>query len=46
LSHELLAVARMKGLRVRKVDGHALDFVSEFDAAFSNAALGCASRNL
>jgi trans-aconitate methyltransferase len=46
LSDELLAVARMKGLRVRKVDGHALDFVSEFDAVFSNAALGCASRNL
>ena len=39
LSDELLAVARMKGLRVRKVDGHALDFVSEFDAVFSNAAL-------
>ena len=29
----------MKGLNVRKVDGHALDFVSEFDAVFSNAAL-------
>jgi SAM-dependent methyltransferase len=39
LSDELLAVARMKGLTVRKVDGHALDFVSEFDAVFSNAAL-------
>jgi SAM-dependent methyltransferase len=39
LSDELLAVARMKGLRVRKLDGHALDFVSEFDAVFSNAAL-------
>jgi SAM-dependent methyltransferase len=39
LSDELLAVARMKGLAVRKVDGHALDFVSEFDAVFSNAAL-------
>jgi SAM-dependent methyltransferase len=39
LSDELLAVARMKGLHVRKVDGHALDFVSEFDAVFSNAAL-------
>jgi SAM-dependent methyltransferase len=39
LSEELLAVARMKGLAVRKVDGHALDFVSEFDAVFSNAAL-------
>jgi SAM-dependent methyltransferase len=39
LSEELLAVARMKGLPVRKLDGHALDFVSEFDAVFSNAAL-------
>jgi SAM-dependent methyltransferase len=39
LSDELLAVARMKGLRVRKLDGHALDFVSELDAVFSNAAL-------
>ena len=39
LSDELLAVARMKGLAVRKVDAHALDFVSEFDAVFSNAAL-------
>jgi len=39
LSDELLAVARMKGLTVRKMDGHALDFVSEFDAVFSNAAL-------
>jgi SAM-dependent methyltransferase len=37
LSEELLAVARM--LPVRKLDGHALDFVSEFDAVFSNAAL-------
>ena len=39
LSDELLAVARMKGLNVRKVDGHALDFVSEFDAVFSNVRL-------
>jgi trans-aconitate methyltransferase len=39
LSDDLLAVARMKGLNVRKVDGHALDFSSEFDAVFSNAAL-------
>jgi SAM-dependent methyltransferase len=39
LSDELLAVARMKGLTVRKLDGHGLDFVSEFDAVFSNAAL-------
>ena len=39
LSDELLAVARMKGLAVRKLDGHALDFAPEFDAVFSNAAL-------
>lgn len=39
LSDELLAVARMKGLAVRKLDGHVLDFVQEFDAVFSNAAL-------
>ena len=39
LSDELLAVARMKGLAVRKADGHELDFVQEFDAVFSNAAL-------
>jgi SAM-dependent methyltransferase len=39
LSEELLAVARMKGLAVRRMDGHELDFVSEFDAVFSNAAL-------
>jgi SAM-dependent methyltransferase len=39
LSDELLAVARIKGLTVRKMDGHALDFVSQFDAVFSNAAL-------
>lgn len=39
LSDELLAVARMKGLTVRKADGHELDFVHEFDAVFSNAAL-------
>jgi SAM-dependent methyltransferase len=39
LSDELLAVARMKGLNVRKMDGHGLDFVREFDAVFSNAAL-------
>lgn len=39
LSDELLAVARMKGLPVQKMDGHALDFVQEFDAVFSNAAL-------
>jgi SAM-dependent methyltransferase len=44
LSDELLAVARMKGLAVQKLDGHALDFVQEFDAVFSNAALHWMSR--
>lgn len=38
-SDELLAVARMKGLSVKKADAHALDYVQEFDAVFSNAAL-------
>lgn len=38
-SEELLAVARMKGLSVKKIDAHALDYVQEFDAVFSNAAL-------
>lgn len=39
LSDELLAAAATKGLKVQKVDGHALPFQSEFDAVFSNAAL-------
>ena len=39
LSEELLAAAAAKGLKVRKVDGHALPFDAEFDAVFSNAAL-------
>jgi len=39
LSDELLAVARMKGLNVHKIDGHTLDYVQEFDAVFSNLAL-------
>jgi SAM-dependent methyltransferase len=39
LSEELLAAARERGLDVRRIDGHALDFDSEFDAVFSNAAL-------
>ncbi|MEM8573454.1 MAG: class I SAM-dependent methyltransferase [Pseudomonadota bacterium] len=38
-SPELLAVARMKGLTVKQADAHALDYVQEFDAVFSNAAL-------
>jgi trans-aconitate methyltransferase len=39
LSEELLAAAAARGLKVRKVDGHALPFEAEFDAVFSNAAL-------
>jgi SAM-dependent methyltransferase len=39
LSEELLAAAAAKGLKVQKVDGHALPFDGEFDAVFTNAAL-------
>ena len=39
LSEELLAAATAKGLKVCRVDGHALPFEAEFDAVFSNAAL-------
>jgi Methyltransferase domain len=39
LSEELLAAAAAKGLKVQKVDGHALPFEGEFDAVFTNAAL-------
>jgi SAM-dependent methyltransferase len=39
LSEELVAAAKAKGLNIRRLDGHALDFDSEFDAVFSNAAL-------
>lgn len=39
LSEELVAAAKARGLNVRQRDGHALDFDSEFDAVFSNAAL-------
>ena len=38
-STDLLLAARERGLDVRRVDGHALTFNSEFDAVFSNAAL-------
>src|SRR5919106_1046093 len=44
LSDELLAVARMKGLRVRKLDGHALDFVAELGGHGNVAALATAMR--
>ena len=39
MADDLLAAARKLGLDVRGMDGHALDFESEFDAVFSNAAL-------
>jgi SAM-dependent methyltransferase len=39
VSEELLVAARARGLDVRRMDGQALDFVEEFDAVFSNAAL-------
>ena len=36
---DMLESARAKGLDVRLLDGQALDFTSEFDAVFTNAAL-------
>jgi SAM-dependent methyltransferase len=39
ISEDLLAVARARGLDARNLDGHALPFLDEFDAVFSNAAL-------
>ena len=39
LSEELLAAAAAKGVKVQRVDGHALPFKGEFDAVFTNAAL-------
>ena len=38
-SAEMIAAAKALGLDARVVDGHALQFNSEFDAVFSNAAL-------
>src|SRR4051812_8267620 len=38
-SPELVEAARARGLDVRLVDGHKLDFDADFDAVFSNAAL-------
>lgn len=38
-SSEFVARARDKGIEARIADGHALGFVDEFDAVFSNAAL-------
>jgi SAM-dependent methyltransferase len=39
VSDELLSAARARGLDIRRMDGEALQFDSEFDAVFSNAAL-------
>jgi len=39
MSDDLLKSAREKGLSVKKMDGEALTFESQFDAVFSNAAL-------
>lgn len=36
---DLLRAAQARGLDVRRMDGHALEFENEFDAVFSNAAL-------
>ena len=38
-SPSFVKAARARGLDVRQMDGHALDFGPEFDAVFSNAAL-------
>lgn len=38
-SNSLVNAARQRGLDVRLMDAHQMDFVDEFDAAFSNAAL-------
>jgi trans-aconitate methyltransferase len=38
-SPEMIAAARALGLDARVADGHALPFVEEFDAVFSNAVL-------
>ena len=43
-SEQLLAAARARGLDARAMDGQALEFASEFDAVFSNAALHWMTR--
>lgn len=43
-SEELLAAARARDLDVRAMDGQALEFESDFDAVFSNAALHWMTR--
>lgn len=44
-SVELVAAARERGIEARLFDAHALPFVSEFDAVFSNAALHWMKRD-
>ena len=39
IEDDMLDAARGRGLDVRKIDGQRLDFTSEFDAVFTNAAL-------
>lgn len=39
VSEEFLAAARARSLDVRRMDGEALEFATEFDAVFSNAAV-------
>jgi SAM-dependent methyltransferase len=41
---DMVAAARARGLDARLIDGHALPFVAEFDAVFSNAALHWMTR--
>lgn len=43
-SEELLAAARARDLDVRTMDGQVLEFESDFDAVFSNAALHWMTR--
>ncbi len=43
-SPAMVAAARARGLDVRLMDGHALNFSEEFDAVFSNAALHWMTR--
>lgn len=38
-SADMIAAAKQRGLNVRVADAFSLDFISEFDAVFSNAAL-------
>jgi SAM-dependent methyltransferase len=44
-SPELVAAARAAGIDAQVIDGHALPFAAEFDAAFSNAALHWMKRD-